>query len=545
MCAFDVSTLNENVLFELGYAIARAKPIWLLLDKTDANVQLRWREFQLLAGVGVTDWENAEDIKKAFISRMPHLDPQTLYHDLIQPSLGANVGSSIFHVPPFHNTEAARQTSRRLEIEARKGIRILSADPTESALNALEWYAGKAYESQATIVHFEAARREMARLHNPRSALVAGIAYGLDRSLLMLSENDYSPPLDYEGILRPYKSSRECSLILEKWLYKVNLQPQDPTRLQRVKLATELRSLRFGEHVAENELDTLADYFVETASFGDVISPRNSIFVGRKGTGKTANMYQAAAELSADARNLVVVIKPAAYEFSSLLALLSSLPVSLRQYSIEALWKFLLTSEVANRVVEVVEARPPGIPFTQEEERLLNFEKTMAFGLREDFGVRFERTVMALESLGLTGSVSEAKSRDLLNEALHSQAIARLRSLLGPVLRNRRRVAILIDNLDKGWEKQADLDLLGRLLLGLLSAIGRVAVDFSKEDYWRERISLTLATFLRSDIYAFLQGISARARQDLDLRCCMGRPPGSAASLGGAISGGQATWDGP
>ena len=34
-CAFDVSTLNENVLFELGYAITRAKPLLLLLDDTD------------------------------------------------------------------------------------------------------------------------------------------------------------------------------------------------------------------------------------------------------------------------------------------------------------------------------------------------------------------------------------------------------------------------------------------------------------------------------------------------------------------------------
>jgi nucleoside 2-deoxyribosyltransferase len=46
-CAFDVSTFNENVLFELGYAIARAKSLLLLLDKTDDEAKARWRDFQL------------------------------------------------------------------------------------------------------------------------------------------------------------------------------------------------------------------------------------------------------------------------------------------------------------------------------------------------------------------------------------------------------------------------------------------------------------------------------------------------------------------
>jgi hypothetical protein len=67
---------------------------------------------------------------------------------------------------------------------------------------------------------------------------------------------------------------------------------------------------------------------------------------------------------------------------------------------------------------------------------------------------------------------------------------------------------VLIDNLDKGWERSADLPTLARLLLGLLSAIGRVRTDFEKEDYWRARISLTVATFLRSDIYAYVRSVA-------------------------------------
>lgn len=508
-CAFDITTLNENVLFELGYAIARAKPVWILLDKTDVEAKQRWRQFELLKSVGYVGWSNAEDIKANFLSRRPDLEDKTLYDDLIEPELGAYISASLFYLPAFHNTEPARLIDRRLNHELVRGVRLISADPTESALNPLPWYASKVYESDCTIVHFESPRRELATLHNPRSALVAGMARGLDRKVLMLAEEDYSPPLDYGDLLKVYRSARECEAILDRWLREVNLEPRGGTRTPRVRLAAELRTLRFGEHVAENELDNLSDYFVATGSFDDVIADRNALFVGRKGTGKTANMLQAAARLSGDARNLVVVIKPASYEFTSLLALLESLPVSVQQYSIQALWKFLLTSEIANRVLEVLESRVAGIPFTEQERKLLDYVESVGFGLRDDFGARFERTVMSISGL-VEQSHSEAAGRDFLNEALHTQAIGRLRSLLGPVLKSKQRVAVLIDNLDKGWERSANLDLLAQLLLGLLAAVGRVKVDFGKEDYWRERVSLTVATFLRSDIYGH---VMARARE--------------------------------
>jgi hypothetical protein len=324
----------------------------------------------------------------------------------------------------------------------------------------------------------------------------------------MLAEEDYSPPLDYENLLSVYRTGRECELIFDNWLKERNLKPRGGNRTPRVRLATELRALRFGEHVAENEVDNLTDYFIVTGAFDDVMADRNALFVGRKGTGKTANMLQAAARLSEDARNLVVVIKPAAYEFTSLLELLDRLPVSMQQYSIEALWRFLLTSEIANQVVGTIELRHPGIPFTEDERKLLEYVDTVEFRLRDGFGVRFERTVNSLSSI--PEHPNETEGRDYVNEALHSEAIEHLRSLLGPVLRGKQRIALLIDNLDKGWEKTVDLDLLSQLLLGLLSAVGRVKTDFAKKDVWREPISLTTTTFLRSDIFAH---VLTRARE--------------------------------
>jgi hypothetical protein len=142
---------------------------------------------------------------------------------------------------------------------------------------------------------------------------------------------------------------------------------------------------------------------------------------------------------------------------------------------------------------------------TESERRLVQFVEDAEFGLMDEFAVRFERTVKAIELSGIASASSTGEGRDVLNEALHTEAIRVLRSLIGPVLKGRNRVAVLVDNLDKAWDKKSDLEAASQLLLGLLSAVGKVSTEYQKEDFWRDQVSLTLATFLRSDIYAYLQ----------------------------------------
>jgi hypothetical protein len=502
---FDVSTVNQNVLFELGYSIARGRKVWLLLDKTDTHASRRWQQFRLLSTVGYQGWANSDDIRAAFLREQPHLADSTLYDDLIEPSLTPEIEASLFYLPSFHATEASKRLGRRLDVEARRGVRLVSADPTESAINPLAWYAQKVYETAGTVAHFVAERRELAWLHNARTALVAGMAAGFERPLLMLAEEDYSPPLDYMDRLKAYESAQECQARADAWLSSIELTPQQDRAGRRVKLVTELRGLRFGEHVAENEAELLADYFVETAAFDEVIGSRNRLFVGRKGTGKTANMLQAAARLREDVRNLIVVIKPQSYEMEALVGLLSQLPTNVKSYTVMSLWSFLLQSEVAREAVLTVKSRPATVPLSEDELRLVRFVEDTNFGLMEEFAIRFERTVAAIERSGVVSAKTTGASRDLLNEALHSEAIRKLRSLIGPVLKGRNRVAILVDNLDKAWDKKSDLEAASQLLLGLLSAVGKVSVEYGKEDFWRDRVELSLATFLRSDIYAYLQ----------------------------------------
>jgi hypothetical protein len=90
---------------------------------------------------------------------------------------------------------------------------------------------------------------------------------------------------------------------------------------------------------------------------------------------------------------------------------------------------------------------------------------------------------------------------------------------LGNVLIGKSAVAVLVDNLDKGWERRSDLSALSRLLLGLLSVIGRVEKSFKRgPSERREDLRVHLALFLRSDIYAYVAAEEAREPDKINVR---------------------------
>jgi hypothetical protein len=70
----DVSSINPNVMFELGYAVARAKRTWVILDTTRESAKKQYEQLELLTGIGYAPYENSDDILRAFPADSPFLD---------------------------------------------------------------------------------------------------------------------------------------------------------------------------------------------------------------------------------------------------------------------------------------------------------------------------------------------------------------------------------------------------------------------------------------------------------------------------------------
>jgi hypothetical protein len=134
--------------------------------------------------------------------------------------------------------------------------------------------------------------------------------------------------------------------------------------------------------------------------------------------------------------------------------------------------------------------------------------------MRSDISTRLEQ-VLAHLLRGIEQSTVE-DGRNLINEALHSKALAELRVRLGLLLSKKTRVAVFVDNVDKGWEKGSDFHVLARLILGLLTARGNLINDFNREDQRRKKVKLTVAVFLRSDIFNYVR-VAAREPDKLPI----------------------------
>ncbi len=354
----------------------------------------------------------------------------------------------------------------------------------------------------------------MSGVHNARCGLVSGIARGLGRPVLMLAEQDFKTPFDYRDLLYRYEHARDCADRTGAWLRR-ELQKAHEELERRAEYAverkrsSELASLRLGEHVAENESSALADYFLDTELYQAVLRGGARLFVGRKGTGKTATLLHATNEFVADRRVLACSLRPSSYDLSGLERVMGSIGgnVDNRHFLIEAFWKYLLYSQMALDLAADFAARPaPPIPGSPEWKLDQYLRGPGAF-FSSDFGVRIDRALETLSSADLGRNISTDRER--LATALHGRSIADLRGLVGACLESRDRVAVLVDNLDATWDPKDDLTAASDLLLGLLPAAQKISRELERSVAGRRQpIEISVAVFLRSDIF---ERVRARA----------------------------------
>lgn len=506
MAVFDITCLNSNVLFELGYAIGRGKQIWLALDSTHSQARKNWKELAILGNVGYTAYRNSDDLIKHFYRTKPLLSQDSLYDKVIEPALPEYPSDrrSILYCTTFEPFEASNKLSNMLDERQRRGQSVTTSDPGESSLIPIDWFAPRIARAAGVLVNFAGSKRNRASTHNNRHALVAGLAMGLETPVLMLAEGDYPAPFDYEAKLRIYETAEECVEEARNWLDNLKYEGIS-WNAPRSSSHNPLGGLRFGEHVAENERTELAEYFIETSAYHEVVAARDSIFVGHRGTGKTANAMQAYQHIASNKTNLAVLIKPSGFEFPAMLAVVLRLSSHQRDYFFDSLWRFIIQTEIASTVLQRLRARSSFVPFSTDEQAFIDYAASAPFDMDEDISVRLEQTLNSLTASLATSTNNLDTERNLINEAFHTEALTTLRAQLGYVLKGKKRVAVFVDNLDKGWERGADFKIMARFILGLLTARGRVVTDFEKEDYWRTAIKLTVSVFLRSDIYTYLR----------------------------------------
>lgn len=259
-----------------------------------------------------------------------------------------------------------------------------------------------------------------------------------------------------------------------------------------------LNNLYIGKSVAEQEVHTLARYFIETDQWRRCISGEVDIILGPKGSGKSA-IYALMKEhqdaLKERGIDIVPAEKPEGQPVFRLLQ--SDPPGSEAQFS--ALWKLYFLSLIVQRI-SIRSRKVTQIREFLSREGLIPRDRTLRRTLKavSDYVKRFinvasiETGVVVDPVTGaptLTGRISfKDVSEDERRSGYHS--VDDLLSALNDILvEKRREIWILLDRLDVVFEHERNLERIA------LRSLFRVYKDFL------EYKAINTKIFLRTDIW--------------------------------------------
>lgn len=493
-CVAEISSSNPNVLFEAGFALARGKEVFFAIDETDQDATKAWAGLAFVDTIGRINYGGNAQVLASKVADLAESPAPPLIEALLA-NAKPREPNAVFAPSVPHKFHSAERLERLLDRQTH--LKLL-ASQDELGMGPLAYYVQEIYRSSAAILHFMKPSRVRADEYNSRVAFLAGIVRGLDLPLLMVAEEGYRPPIDYKDLLFIYSSTVKLTEHVTSWLATLPTQQGTRKRLGRLNLDIELPVRSFGQYVAESEKESLTNYFVQTNEFEAVVAGRASVFTGRKGTGKTATMQQAVEELRTDRRILVVPIKPSAYDLSGLLSVLTRFDEpAKRDYFLLNLWGYLLMTEVAVRTLSHAKDMPAGFGADANTVALADVVDRLGIDLEGDLSTRFDEAI--------SGAINTAsKSRGDLSaasDALRAQWHGQLLTALRKVLNDFDRVAVLVDNLDKTWERGVDFEVLSHFLLSLLVTSGRLQSELGKAKRGQPQANMTLTIFLRTDIY--------------------------------------------
>ena len=500
--ATDITGLNFNVLFELGFAIGAGKAIWPLVESSEED--RLYTAFDTLTTVGHSRYTNSKSIANKLSKKRPWTRRAHLPVPSLMASKPTRSARQILYLRGPSEDEASLRVEEVLEDS---GLSVITDDPAEVAFQPISWYLARLDTSFAVLMELGKQTGDRGSLHNAKCALVAGVSVACGRRLLMLGDGIGGGPVDYRDLLRSYKNANDAAAITKRWLAPLPGELRELEQVARADITSApsqavplIRKIHVGDYVAENELSDLAAYFVETAEFEDALAGTFQVFVGRKGTGKSAVTHMVADRIRENARNLVRVIAPKGYELAQILKLVREFDLSTRNRFVEALWKYLLSTEALIAIWDDLKDKPLDASWSAAEERVRGLVSASQDVMSLSFA---SRIIQALHTQRQSTEDNGLVSESTILTRLQSREIQKMRDVIcGYLSSEQRELTLLLDDMVPGWESAEQRGELSAILLSMVT---------TSRDLWRDweyRMARagcrapSLLLFLRSDIFA-------------------------------------------
>lgn len=492
----DITRLNFNVSYEIGYAIGFKKRVLLIRNsslKSDEKAVIKTGIFDTLGYQPYKDSIELADILKKTLELSP-----------------INISSDVDTKAPLYLLETPVRTLEMTRIVARvKRARLFyrSFTPSEDARLAAIDAIRHVSKSIGVLVPLLSPDFTDAQVHNIRAAFVAGLSHGMGKETLVLQDGRHSIPLDLRDSAETYFDLEDINSKIEQFAGNIyeKLQKREDFIIEKGSL---LQNVSLGDPMAENEFQNLTSYYVQTDEFNRALRGEVNMVVGRKGTGKTALFFQVRDRVRKDKRNIVIDLKPEGYQLIKLKEnVLDLLSEGAKGHLITAFWEYLLLMEICRKVLEKDKNRPRfDDEMNADYSKLDRIYKQTPVALEGDFS---ERLLMLSQRIIDEYAEKYGKEKnvritaDEITNLLHATSIADLRMAVSIYLEYKEQVLVLFDNLDKGWSYKGigTGDIL--ILRCLIDASRKV-----QKDMRRNGIKFSSIVFVRNDIYQLLMDSS-------------------------------------
>ena len=487
----DISGMNANVVYEIGYAIGCGKRVVIVRhkDATVSNDELN--RIGLFDTLGYSTYET--DVQFASIvseDRSEKVIPIEFEKNRKQP---------LYLVSCAEANEISHRILSRIK---KTRLTFRSFTPSEdirlSAQTAIENVAS----SFGLVLDWRNSVDEVAFRHNIRTAFVAGLGHALGIETIIFAPPQSNVPLDFRNSSFQVARHQDVDDGISTFVPGVNeaFQTDEPSVSRDI---SKLAEISLGDPAAENELGSLHRYFLPSATYAAAIKGNVRTIVGRKGAGKTALWARIRNHVRSTKKSVVVDLKPEGYQLVRLREeVLKHLSFGQQLHLATAFWEYLLMLEVATKLVEtdrILHTRNPRL--TEGYQKLAELTSEYSDLGDTDFSERLHRL-----SEGLAGRLSE--DRDVLTgnfngatltNKIYSIDIKNFRSCLFGYLAEKGGAWILFDNLDRGWPVTGLEEIDFVILRSLIDAARKLERAFSKME-----LSLNSIVFVRDDIYSEL-----------------------------------------
>lgn len=487
----DISRLNFNVTFEVGYAMGRQKHVVLVMNEAMSPQKKEISHLGIFDTIGYLTYTNSSQLRtllrKTYESTLPLHEIDKL--------------APLFVLDTLHKTDSSIRILSKIK-KARIGYR--SFDPSEQPrLSALEAYRSVA-KSIGVVINLLSPGSTDAFENNLRGAFLAGLSYGLGRETLILQEGDEPVPLDYRDFISPYRQLDKIDQYINELAPRVMEKVTEYSGALRIKNKGQLSDLDLGSPAAENETSTLQDYFLKTDEFQRVLNGGFRLAVGRKGSGKTAVFFQVRDRLRRDKRRIVLDLKPEGHQLKRFKELvLTVLSDAIQEHVATAFWEYVLLLEITHKLLEKDHQTHVHDHHMLEGYRRLQSIYGQDKSLGEaDFSERMlvliNRINKEFEST-YPGEAPRYLTIEQVTGLLYKHEIRELLSALSHYLGSKNGVIILFDNIDKGWPTRGVQPADIMILRGLIEATRKIERSFE-----RDEIECRSTVFIRNDVYELL-----------------------------------------